>query len=308
MKMQRPLVPSFLLCLALLFPASASAAVTWTQITRTVGSEAILTNTGEFAIDSDSQSITTMGGFGAQVVADTMVTAVLGHSSSEQTSDLSLAGFTGTGGFTTTTEVTDPEGFADVFGRSIFNGYFDVDTPTPYAMTGVLTNGGNGTSAAMYLFGSGPIVNVQAFPGMTVPVDASGMLAPGSYLVSVSVAGNAQNSPPELFTEASGEWQMSFLLGGPTAAPATAPAAGLRVFPNPARGSATISLASRTDASALVRVHDAAGRLVRSLGTVSGAATWDTHDAAGRPVPAGVYFVTVRRDGHLETGRVTVLR
>ncbi|MBZ0268013.1 T9SS type A sorting domain-containing protein [bacterium] len=307
--MKRPLVPAILLSFALLLPAGANAAVTWTQTTRNIGSEAILTNTGEFAIDSDSQASNTIGAFSALAIADTMVTSVLGSSSSQQTSDLFLSGFAGTGSFTTTTDVTDPEGFADVFGRSVFNGYFDLDTPTSYTLTGFVTNGGNGTSAAMYLYGpNGPIVNVQALSGTTIPVDETGMLAPGSYLVSVSAAGNAQNSPPDLLTEASGEWQMSFFLGGATDAPATAPVAGLRIFPNPARGSATISLATRSHAPALLRVHDAAGRIIRSLDAASGSSTWDTRDAAGRPVPAGVYFVTVQRDGRLETGRVTVLR
>lgn len=307
--MQRPLALPFFLSFALLLPAAASAAVTWTETTRIVGSEAILTNTGEFAIDTDSQSSATTGGFSAVVTADTMVTAAQGSSTSEQTSDHFPGGFAGSGGFTTTTNVTDPDGFADVFGRSNFTGRFDLDTATPYTMTGTLVNGGNGTSAQVYLFGpSGAIVSVQAFAGQTIPVDESGLLAPGTYLVSVNVAGNAQDSPPELFTEASGQWQLSFFLGGATDAPLTSPAEGLRVFPNPARGSATLSLAGRSGVPALLRVHDAAGRIVRSLDTAAGSAVWDTRDGAGRPVPAGVYFVTVRRDGGLETGRVTVLR
>lgn len=307
--MQRPLAFLFLLSLALLLPAASSATVTWTETTRIIGSEAIVTNTGEFAIDTDSQSSVTTGGFSALAAADTMVTAAQGSSMSEQTSDHFPTGFAGSGGFATMTNVTDPEGFADVFGRSNFTGRFDLDTATPYTMTGTLVSGGNGTSAQMYLFGpSGAIVNVNALPGQTVPVSASGLLAPGSYLVSVNVAGNAQDSPPELFTEASGQWQMSFFLGGATDAPLTSPAGGLRVFPNPARGSATISLAGRPGVPARLRVHDAAGRVVRSLDAAAGSAVWDTRDSAGRPVPAGVYFVTVRRDGQLETGRVTVLR
>jgi len=237
------------------------------------------------------------------------VTGVIGRSTSEQSSDLFATGFAGTGAFNTMTDVSNPEGFADVFGRSIFNGYFDVDAPTSFTLTGFVTNGGAGTSGQVFLHGPGGfIVNVQPAAGTTIPVDASGMLAPGSYLVSVSVAGNAQNAPPDLMVPASGEWEVSFLLGGSTAAPATAPEADLRVFPNPARGRSTISLAARTNAPVPVRVLDAAGRLVRSLEAASGSVIWDTRDAAGRPVPAGVYFVTVRRDGHLETGRVTVLR
>jgi hypothetical protein len=308
--MKRPLVPSTLPFLALLLAGSdTDAGVQWTQTTRTVGSEVIVTNATEFVLDSDSQSVSTGGLFVASTLADTTVTGVAGQSTSEQTSDLSATVFTGSGSFDTMTDVTDPEGFADVFGRSIFNGYFDVAVPTPFTLTGFVTNGGNGTSAQIFLNGpGGMIVNVQPTTGTTLPVDVADVLAPGSYLISVSMAGNAQESPPELMTTASGEWEVDFLLGGTTAVPVTTAAAGLRVFPNPARRSTTISLASRMETPTLVRVYDAAGRIVRSIDDVSGAATWDTRDAAGRPVPAGVYFITLRRDGRLDTGRVTVLR
>jgi hypothetical protein len=309
MTMQRPLVPSLVLSLALLPLAPAGADVQWTQTMRTVGSEAILSNATEFAVDTDSQANDASGPFVASVLADTMVTGVSGTSMSEQDSDLFATGLTGSGSFQTTTDVTDPEGFADVFGRSIINGYFDLDASISYSLTGFVASGGAGTSAQMALFGpGGAIVNVEASPGATVPVDASGTLAPGSYLVTVSAAGNAQEAPPDLMTEASGEWEMSFVLGGATEVPVTAHAPRLRVFPNPAHGSATISLASQADAPARVVVHDAAGRVVRSIDTASGAATWDTRDAAGRRVPAGIYFVTVGCEGRLETGRVTVLR
>jgi len=301
--------PELLVLFLALLASPADAGVQWTATMRNVGSESIVTNATEFALDTDNGTTDAQGMFVVSVLADTMVTGVTGSSTSEQSSDLFAEGFTGTGAFDTMTDVTDPEGFADVFGRSVFNGYFDVDAPTRFVLTGSITNGGLGASAQMFLHGPGGfIVNVQPAAGNTIPVDATGILDPGSYLVSVNAGGNAQNAPPDLMTSASGEWQMSFLLGGGTAAPATASGAGLRVFPNPARGRSTISLAAHPNGPVPVRVLDAAGRLVRSLDAAAGSVVWDTRDAAGRPVPAGVYFVTVRRDDRLETGRVTVLR
>jgi hypothetical protein len=65
-------------------------------------------------------------------------------------------------------------------------------------------------------------------------------------------------------------------------------AATLRlVGPNPFRSSVAFQ------ASGAVRVHDAAGRLVRNL--VQGAASWDGSDDGGRVLPAGLYFLSVDR-------------
>ncbi len=309
--MKLPRVSSFLLCLALfaLLLPPADAAVQWTSSTRLAGSEVIVTNATEFAVDTDNSSMSTFGLFVSSTLADTTVTGVLGRSTSEQFSDLHETGFNGTGAFNTTTEVTDPEGFADVFGGSILDVYFDVDTPTSFSLIGSITSGGGGTAGRVALHGPGGfILNEQPAPGTTIPIDASGLLEPGSYLVIVSVNGNAQEAPPNLAVSASGEWEMTFLLGGATTVAVSAPAEEFRIFPNPARGHSTISLATRANTRIPVRVLDAAGRLVRSLETTSGSVAWDTRDAAGRPVPAGVYFVAARREGRLTTGRVTVLR
>ncbi|HEX7319564.1 MAG TPA: T9SS type A sorting domain-containing protein [bacterium] len=77
---------------------------------------------------------------------------------------------------------------------------------------------------------------------------------------------------------------------------------GLSVFPNPFSKQLTIHYALSTkDEKAVLRIFDAAGRLVRSY-SLSGAysivpsvITWYGDDEAGRPVPAGIYFC--RLDG-----------
>ncbi len=92
-----------------------------------------------------------------------------------------------------------------------------------------------------------------------------------------------------------------------TAVPAAAAGAPapLAVFPNPARAAATIRLARPSGADAGLEVYDVRGRLVRG-GRPGGSPElrWDLRDDAGRPVPAGVYFVRVDR----ATARLVVAR
>lgn len=70
---------------------------------------------------------------------------------------------------------------------------------------------------------------------------------------------------------------------------------GLRVFPNPARHTATIAYDLSEGAPVRVTIHDAAGRRIAVLTgpEVPGShrLTWDGRDTAGNHVPAGVYFV-----------------
>jgi len=64
---------------------------------------------------------------------------------------------------------------------------------------------------------------------------------------------------------------------------------GLKASPNPFNAS------TRFDAVGPVRVHDAAGRLVRTL--EGPAVVWDGRDSEGRDVAAGVYHAVVFRTG-----------
>lgn len=121
-------------------------------------------------------------------------------------------------------------------------------------------------------------------------------------LTAVDVHGN-ESAPVTLFPDGS--------LGVPGERPLTldfaAPA------PNPARNA--VSLRFTLPAAAPVRftVHDAAGRLIREFGGGVHSpgvhtAWWDTRDAGGRPVHAGLYFVELHaRDEH-RVRRVVVTR
>ncbi len=94
------------------------------------------------------------------------------------------------------------------------------------------------------------------------------------------------------------------------------PAALLAVCPNPAPSDVRIRLDQPEGApggAVRLTVHDAAGRLVRSLGDGSPArggaeVVWNRRDDAGRPVSSGVYLVRLENAGETAVGRVVVTR
>jgi hypothetical protein len=102
----------------------------------------------------------------------------------------------------------------------------------------------------------------------------------------------------------------------PTGVPLVAQGAEWSVAPaspNPFRDATRISFRIPASGHVRVTVHDAAGRLVRSLSDrrfSAGAQTtaWDGRDGAGRPTATGTYFVRVRWRDSVETERVVRLR
>jgi hypothetical protein len=106
--------------------------------------------------------------------------------------------------------------------------------------------------------------------------------------------------------------------GTPVDAPEAAPAAATRingVFPNPFRAQTSVRFRVET-AGSMVRidVFDVSGRRVRTLlerrmPRGDHMVGWDTMDAAGRPVAAGVYVARLTVDGErLEARKMTALR
>ena len=89
-------------------------------------------------------------------------------------------------------------------------------------------------------------------------------------------------------------------LYGPTATRPVGLAAALaQNLPNPFQSHTTIGYTLPRDDAVTLRVYDVAGRLVRSfdrIPTLEGhhLVSWDGRDRFGRPVPAGVYFYSLR--------------
>ncbi len=95
-----------------------------------------------------------------------------------------------------------------------------------------------------------------------------------------------------------------------------APPASTRLeacIPNPFNPATRVVFTLRARARADLRIHDAAGRLVRVL--AEGVrepgrheVLWDGRDAAGRHVASGVYYCRLAADDHRETRKLTLVR
>lgn len=98
--------------------------------------------------------------------------------------------------------------------------------------------------------------------------------------------------------------------------PSTVDAEGLHLSPaapNPTEGTTRFDLRVDVAADLVVTVHDAAGRLVRSVfrGQVEAGTRsfeWDGRDGLGLSVAAGVYFVRAEAAGRATTQRITRMR
>jgi hypothetical protein len=74
----------------------------------------------------------------------------------------------------------------------------------------------------------------------------------------------------------------------------------LQAYPNPFRDRVSLQISLDPEASLEPRIYDASGRLVRSFGPLQPGTgfvlvDWKGRDSQGRQVPAGSYFLTVRR-------------
>ena len=93
------------------------------------------------------------------------------------------------------------------------------------------------------------------------------------------------------------------------APPSRAPAVRVSIWPNPARGPATVELSLPSAGEARVEVLDAAGRRVRTLAAGAHSAGvhrigWDGLDDAGRVTRPGFYVVRAHGEGWQSSGAV----
>ncbi len=86
-----------------------------------------------------------------------------------------------------------------------------------------------------------------------------------------------------------------------------------RPWPNPANPLVRLSVELERNGLARLSVHDARGRLLRTLATGHREAgrhpfSWDGRDAKGRALPSGVYLIRLRTLGVHESRRIVLLR
>ncbi len=85
-------------------------------------------------------------------------------------------------------------------------------------------------------------------------------------------------------------------------------------FPNPFNPTTTIAYELPRDAAVTLTIHDAAGRLVRTLRSddfeAAGRreALWDGRDDGGRPIASGVYLVRMKAAGVVQVERVALIK
>ncbi len=82
----------------------------------------------------------------------------------------------------------------------------------------------------------------------------------------------------------------------------------LEAWPNPSRGSLTLSWNQPASAETHLMIVDSAGRLIARLDEGSGAVTWNGRDASGRHVTAGTYWAVARGRDRCEARPVLILR
>lgn len=96
------------------------------------------------------------------------------------------------------------------------------------------------------------------------------------------------------------------------ALPATPALQMVGSYPNPFHGSTTIRFALGARQGTRLSVYDTQGRLYRRIdaGVLPAGQhelIWDGRDAAGRPAPAGTYFLSLTAKGHAEGAKAIKL-
>jgi len=89
-------------------------------------------------------------------------------------------------------------------------------------------------------------------------------------------------------------------------------------FPNPFNPETWIPYQLRQESDVVIRIHDASGKLVRSLKLGhkpagyyldhAKATYWDGMNKSGESVSSGVYFYTIQAGDFVDTRKMTLLR
>jgi len=147
---------------------------------------------------------------------------------------------------------------------------------------------------------------------------ADGYLPPATSTFEILRAGQIQGS----FAGVTGPGQWTVQVEGGsvwlraasgTDAPVATPAWSLRVAPNPFNPSTTIHLELAVPGEVSIRIHDAAGRVVRRVraGRLDAGhhrMMWNGRDDGGQRLASGVYFVQATVDGESHSARVSLVK
>ncbi len=190
-------------------------------------------------------------------------------------------------------------------GESRCNVDFRLEQSSGFVLRGFVEAYDNGGAVVILWQGGTELYIVQATSNEHIDFEEFAGLSPGDYRLTVETSGYA-NGYPFQNQYSFGSIDVSMILDSATDAPAvvSSPAARPTVFPNPFRAGTQIRLAAPARE---LDVYDLAGRLVRRW-TGATSVDWDVIDAAGRDVPAGVYFLRAGDAPNAESVKLVRLR
>jgi len=197
---------------------------------------------------------------------------------------------------------------AEGFGDAVAVVHFQVDEATTAIFAGWLTASGNGNSNLVLETAESTILLALGGANGSFPIDESRVLAPGVYVLRCVTGGYGRQFPGMDPSPAAGSITATVTFSTSTSAPVATPGtdAVIALHPNPLRGAASILLGRSNPRGTDVRVFDARGRLVRTLGPAfAHSIQWDGRDDSGAPLAPGVYFV---RAGDGPAVRATIVR
>ncbi len=287
---------------------NAAAAVTILGQIRTVTTFATLDSAeGEDQFTNDIFQSFEPGPFEEAALCHVGVPGDQANSTGHQLSYVEPDGILAEGNMSGQSEISEASNFAEGFGMSRIVVTFSVDETTPARVQATLIAGGNGAANFTFRVPNGTIFINRSIHDDSETLDETLQLAAGTYELTAVTSGYGQALPNGGGQPASGSFSTSVHFTSPTSAASIASGAAAQrapiVAPNPVRSTARIlpgiggtqlvgSATWVADDDGSIVIVDLAGRVVRRFAEVgAGGVTWDSRDASGHPVAAGVYLV-----------------
>jgi hypothetical protein len=286
----------FLIVLLVVSAGAANAVITPTSQSRTISSTAFAADATGSGSDSDSNAAVDFGPFNDGVFATVLLPGAIGSGTATQLSEINPGSIHAEGSHSANGEGWEEEGYGDGSGNSHFEVTFDLGQTSDYELSGWIEEFDSGSTHLSLTGPSGTVHYLYPPSNETLFISEQGNLAAGSYTLVVHTAGSAFGDY-YFYDYASGAYDIDLTFGAATDAPdRTVAASAPIVAPNPFRTTTRISYQIPVGQRFEATVHDVQGRIVRRLlsnAAPGGPTEWDGRDDAGRPVPAGVYFVQV---------------
>jgi hypothetical protein len=293
-----------------LWSLPALAALTPVSQTRAVATFAVITMEGEDPFCSDQIAVDDPGVFVETVTCHLEVDGNEAMGTASQLSYVTPELILAEGSFQAHSDVSGGSEFAEALGVSRFVSVFSVDTRTDIHLQALIHADGNGTANLVFRVENGEIFVYRSIQTDSETVDQVFSLEPGSYELTLSTSGYGQAFPGG-GNPAFGSFSASIILPAAGIAASEPAAHGIHgvpvVAPNPVHERTRLMPAPGNGAAQReLWVLDLSGRLIRHFAGVGPAGvSWDTRDASGRLVPAGIYLVRGASGG---AGRAIVLR